>query len=130
MSFEILNLLGLAKRAGRLAQGDDMSAEAVNDHKCRLLVVASDAAPGTLRRCKNIAGDRVPVAVLKNTKSELRAALGRDSCAVCALTDMGFAAKLAPLIVAESPEFSAAAEEIARKSAKMLRRKKEKPRKK
>lgn len=130
MSSDLLRLLGLSKRAGRLAQGEDMTTEAVQNHKARLLLLASDAAPGTVRRAHTLAGERLPVAVLPCDKAALGSALGRDTCAVCALTDMGLASKLAALIAAEDPSFAPAAEELARRQAKMARRKKEKPRKK
>lgn len=129
MSCEILSLLGLARKAGRLAQGEDMTAEAVADHKVRLLVLTSDTAPTTVRRTHRLAEDRIPVAVLKEKKAELGAALGRDTCAVCAVLDMGFAAKLAEKIAAEQPEFAETAAEILRKSEKIARRKVTKPRK-
>lgn len=130
MSCEVLSLLGLARRAGKLAQGEDMTAEAVADHKVRLLVLASDTAPTTVRRTRKLAGDRLPVATLKETKAELGAALGRDTCAVCAVMDMGFAAKLAEKLTAEDPSFAETAAEILKKSEKIARRKITKPRKK
>ncbi len=130
MSSEILRLLGLSRRAGRLAQGEDMTQEAVSGHKARLLLLSADAGPGTVRKARNLAGDRLPLAQLSEDKSQLGAALGRDTCAVCAVTDLGFAAKLAALIAAEQSDFAPAAEALARKQAKAARRKKEKPRKK
>lgn len=130
MSYEILNLLGLARRAGRLELGEDMTAEAVGAHKARLIVLASDTGANTARKTRVMAGERVPVAVLKSNRAELGGALGRDTCAVCAVTDMGFTAKLAELLRAEDEAFAPIADEIARKSEKMARRKKEKPRKK
>lgn len=130
MSSETMSLLGLARRAGRLAIGEDMTAEAVADHKVRLLVLAADAAPTTLRRTQRLAGDRLPVAQVRENKTELGAALGRDTCAVCAVLDMGFAAKLAEKLAAEDPAFGDTAAEILRKSEKIARRKVTKPRKK
>lgn len=130
MSCEILSLLGLAHRAGRLAIGEDMTIEAVADHKVRLLVLAADTAPTTVRRAQRLAGERIPVATLKETKAELGAALGRENCALCAVLDMGFAAKLAEKLSAEDPAFAETAALILKKSEKIARRKVVKPRKK
>lgn len=130
MSSDILSLIGLAKRASRLAVGEDMAQEAVAARKVRLLLLACDAAPGTSRRTRTLAGERIPVMTLSSTKAQLGSALGRESCAVCAVTDIGFAAKLAELIGQENPALAPVAAEIAAKREKMVRRKKAKPRKK
>ncbi|MCQ2441550.1 MAG: ribosomal L7Ae/L30e/S12e/Gadd45 family protein [Oscillospiraceae bacterium] len=130
MSSEILSLLGLAHRAGRLSIGEDMTIEAVADHKVRLLVLASDTAPTTVRRTQKLAGERLPIATLKETKAELGSALGRDTCALCAVMDMGFAAKVAEKLAAENPAFAETAALVLKKSEKIARRKITKPRKK
>lgn len=126
----VLQLVGLAKRAGRLALGEDLVEESIRDHKARVILLASDAGEGTVRRTQKKAGDRVPVLRIAADKATLGGALGRESCAVCALTDLGFASKAAAALAAEDSAFAPVAEELARKQAKMLRRKKEKPRKK
>lgn len=127
---ESLRLLGLAKQAGRLAQGEDMVQEAAAAHKVRLLLLAADAAPGTVRRVRTLAGERIAVMALPCGKAQLGAALGRDTCAVCAVTDLGFAAKIAGLVAGEDPALVPIAQELARKQEKLLRRKKAKPRRK
>jgi ribosomal protein L7Ae-like RNA K-turn-binding protein len=131
MSCEALKLLGLAKRASLLAVGEDMVEEAVAAHKARLILLASDTAAGTVRRTRTLAGDRIPVMVLENsTKSQLGGALGRETCALCAVCDMGLAAKVAEKLAAETPELAPIAAELAAKQDKMVLRKKKKPRKK
>lgn len=127
---ELLSLTGLAKRAGRLALGEDMVEEAIQGHKARLILLACDAAQGTARRVDNHAGDRIPVLRIAASRAELGGALGRESCAVCAFTDMGLASKAAEAAAKDNPAYAAAAQELGRRQAKMLRRKKEKPRKK
>ena len=126
----VLQLMGLAKRAGRLALGEDMVAEAIQNHKARLILLAADTGEATLRRTQKRAGDRVPVLQIAADKAEMGGALGRESCAVCALTDLGLASKTATALATEDRAFAPVAEELERKQAKMLRRKKEKPRKK
>ncbi len=127
---ELLHLAGLAKRAGRLAMGEDSVEEAVKNHKARLILLAEDASEGTARRVRNRAGDRAPVLGIPVSRAELGGALGRESCAACAFTDLGLAAKSAAVAAQGHPEYAAVAEELQRRQEKALRRKKEKPRKK
>lgn len=124
-----LSLLGLALRAGRLAVGEDLTAQAITAHKARLLLLAADAAPHTVRRTERLAGERLPVAALQCNKQQLGAALGRESCAVCAVTDLGFATRTALLLSGENPSLLPIAQTLQAKHNKMIRRKKTKPRK-
>lgn len=127
---QALTLLGLAKRAGRVSAGEDMTREAVADHKARLLLLAADAGEAVCRRAERMRTDKLPLVQLTADKAVLGAALGRESCAVCAVTDLGFAARMAALLAQEDESFAAAVAELERRQAKALRRKKEKPRRK
>ena len=46
----ILHLLGLAKKAGRLEIGEEPVGAAARAHQARVLLLAADAAPNTVRR--------------------------------------------------------------------------------
>ncbi|MFR6058606.1 MAG: L7Ae/L30e/S12e/Gadd45 family ribosomal protein [Evtepia gabavorous] len=87
----IPSLLGLALRAGRLAVGEEPVGVACRCHKGYLLL-ASDAADNTIRRALHFcqAGKTICL-TLPLTKQELGSGLGRASCAMLALTDVGFA---------------------------------------
>ncbi len=125
---KILQLMGLALRARALVAGDEVVNDAVSGHKARLLLVAQDAAQGTVRKMHNLAGDRLPVMTVPASKEHLGGALGKSSCAVVAVLDMGFAAQIGALLAEQEPAYREMAEELGRKQAKRLRRKKEKPR--
>lgn len=125
-----LSLLGLALRASRLSVGEDQCREAVGAHRARLLLLASDAGEHTRRRFRLLRTEKLPLVELTQSKAELGAALGRESCAVCAVTDLGLASRMAALLAAERPELSPVREALERRQAKLLRRKKEKPGKK
>ncbi len=89
---DALGLLGLARRGGRLAVGEEPSFKEIRAHKAKLLVVASDAADNTARRAQHWADwGKVPLLTLPYRKEELGAALGRSSCALAVLTDAGLA---------------------------------------
>lgn len=126
MSTALLRLLGLCKRSGNLAPGEDPAIDAINAHRARLLVTASDVSPHTLRKLSAVCGDRVPILQAAVTKAELGAALGWESCGAAAVLDMGFAVKVAGLIAEGRPEYAEVLASLTAKQTKMLRRKREK----
>lgn len=85
-----LSLLGLARKAGRLAVGNDAVGQALHTGSAKILIVAQDAANNTVRRFANRRGT-VPLYTLPCTRETLGAAIGYRSCAVCAVCDEGFA---------------------------------------
>ena len=91
-----LRLVGLALRAGRLEAGEDAAAEACQYRRARLVLLAADAAEGTASRALRAAGECGCVSLETPwSKAELGAALGRGSCAVAAVTDLGLAQAVA-----------------------------------
>ena len=126
---EVLRLMGLALRARGLVAGEEVVTDAVTAHRARLLLVAEDAAEGTLRKARNLSAGRVPVMTVPAGKEIIGSALGKGSCAVAAVLEGGFAARIGALLAEQNTDYQAMAEELARKQAKRLRRKKEKPRK-
>ncbi|MEQ2443241.1 ribosomal L7Ae/L30e/S12e/Gadd45 family protein [Pseudoflavonifractor intestinihominis] len=127
MSNAILSLIGLCKKAGRLEVGEEPVGAAARAHHAKLLLVAADAADNTRRRCAHFAeAGAVPWTELPFSKAELGGTVGRSSCALVAVTDIGFAsslaAKLALLDQARYGELSAA---LDTKAQKALQRQKE-----
>lgn len=119
----ILSLLGLAKRAGKLAAGDDPVRELAQDGVIRAVFLASDAGAASSRQAAFTAGkEGVPLLTLRVTKAELGGALGRNACALCALSDSGFAAKAAEKLAAADPSFAEAAKALAEKHARIQSR--------
>ncbi|RKJ80461.1 hypothetical protein D7X33_06040 [Butyricicoccus sp. 1XD8-22] len=119
----ILSLLGLAKRAGKLAAGDDPVRELAQDGVIRAVFLASDAGAASSRQAAFTAGkEGVPLLTLPVTKAELGGALGRNACALCALSDSGFAAKAAEKLAAADPSFAEAAKALAEKHARIQSR--------
>ena len=91
----ILSLLGLSLRGGRLAVGEEPVEAVARARDARVLLLAADAAEGTRRRCEHFAqaGDCLWLQ-LPFTKAELGRALGRTAVAIAAVTDVGLAAAL------------------------------------
>ena len=124
----ILHLLGLAKKAGRLESGEEPVGALCRARHARLILLASDAAPNTRRRCAhfgeigNVLWLEVPA-----TKAELGFCLGRTSCAMLALSDAGFAASIVEKLSARDPEhYGPAAQQLRTKADRMLQRQREK----
>ena len=86
----ILHLLGLAKKAGRLEIGEEPVGAAARAHQARVLLLAADAAPNTVRRAAHFgeAGGALWLQ-MPFTKAELGEQLGRSSCAMLAVTTSG-----------------------------------------
>ena len=127
MSDAILSLIGLCKKAGRLEVGEEPVGAAARARHARLLLVASDAAANTRRRCAHFAeAGAVPWAELPFTKEELGGTVGRSSCALAAVTDIGFASSLAAKLSALNPErYGDLAAALDVKAQKALQRQKE-----
>ena len=89
---KLLNLIGLAKKAGKLEVGEEPVGAAARSKHARLILIASDAADNTRRRALHFgeAGECICLEI-PPTKEDLGRALGRTSCALLALTDIGFA---------------------------------------
>ena len=100
-----LSLLGLASKAGKLAIGDEAVWDVIRHGNARLIIVAGDAAANTKRRFEVDPGEfhckRVEISA---TKAELGGALGRATCAVCALCDIGFTASFLRILTAQNPD--------------------------
>ena len=124
----ILHLLGLAKKAGRLEIGEEPVGAAARAHQARVLLLAADAAPNTVRRAAHFgeAGGALWLQ-MPFTKAELGEQLGRSSCAMLAVTDFGFAAALAEKLAARDEErYGPAAQQLRAKADRALMRQREK----
>ena len=92
------------------------------------MLLASDAADNTIRRALHFcqAGKTICL-TLPLTKQELGSGLGRASCAMLALTDVGFAAAVAEKLAQLDPEaYGPAWETLSNKAARVKKRRAEK----
>ena len=100
-----LSLLGLARKAGKLAIGDEAVSDAIRNGSACLVVLANDSAANTRKRFEWDPGENHCKRLeLPYTKEELGGALGRATCAVCAVCDIGFAATLVRIRSSACPE--------------------------
>lgn len=91
------SLLGLCKRANKVAGGEVAAEEAIRGKKACLVIVAGDASANTKKKFHNSASFyEVPILEL-GTKADLGRAVGEEIRAVLVVTEAGFAAKLQQL---------------------------------
>lgn len=119
MSDKLLGLLGLALRGSNLAVGEAPVEEACNTRRACLVLHASDAAENSVSRASRLAQrGGVEFLRLPCTKEELGYALGRNSCAVLALTDGGLAAAVVSRLAQTQPELETLAWTLTQGAAK------------
>lgn len=123
----ILHLIGLAKKAGKLEVGEEPVGAACRARQAKLVLLAGDAAPNTFRRAAHFGeAGRVLWLEVPFTKSELGGCVGRTSCAMLAVMDVGFAAAITRKLQQRDPEkYGAASLQLEDKAARALKRQKE-----
>ena len=87
-----LNYLGLARRGGNIAIGEEPVGIACRSNHGRLLILAKDAADHTFRRARSYTQNgKPPMIRVSFTKDELGTALGCNACAMAVFTDVALA---------------------------------------
>ncbi len=91
-----LSIIGLARKGGMIAMGEEPCGNACRMYKAAAVFTASDAADNSIRRAAGFAElGGVPHIKLDATKEQLGASCGRSSLAMFAITDAGFALTVA-----------------------------------
>ena len=127
MREKTLNLLGLMRKANAIAVGETNTGGAVRAGKANLQLLAADATDNARSRARGFTHGRDVVTVtLPFTKDEIAVHVGVSSCAMAAITDIGFANAFMKSLAAAVPEgYDESAAEIQRRFEKADRRKKE-----
>ena len=95
MEARALNYLSLARKAGKAELGEEPVGDMARTGKAYLIMVAADASDHTWRRAKAYAaGTEQQCVRLPWTKDQLGAAIGRDTLAIAAITDVQMALAL------------------------------------
>lgn len=96
----VMQLLGLARRAGAVAPGLEAAREAVRNGDARVVLLARDASPMQLKKMTRTLNDRSIPTALIGDRDTLGAAVGRAPLSAVAVTN----ASLAGRVVAELGE--------------------------
>ena len=129
----VLRMLGLARRAGKLAYGDELVREACFDHKTRCVFIAGDAGANAAKKAAFYADKaNVPCVTLPHGKLELGSAIGKAGCAMCAVADIGMAAAAVNKLAEQDPAYAEVAQQLSEKNVKIqsrrgIKKHKEKP---
>ena len=130
MTEQVLSLLGLAKKAGRVEVGEEPVGAAARAKKARVILVAQDAGPSSQRRAFSFAQTGACLCLtLPADKDALGRSLGRSSVAMCAVTDIGFAGAIAKKLAAmDGGKYGAAAAQLDVKAQRAMERRAEQAR--
>ncbi|BDD43264.1 YlxQ-related RNA-binding protein [Streptococcus ruminantium] len=90
---KILNLIGLAQRAGRLISGEELAVEAIQKGQAKLVFLANDAAVNLSKKVTDKSYTYQVEVVTVFSTLELSAAVGKAR-KVLAVTDAGFTKKM------------------------------------
>ena len=121
-----MNLIGLAQKAGRLAVGEEPTGAAARARDARLILVAADAAENSVRRVRHFAdAGQCLWCRIGADKDALGRAVGRSSCAMLAVMDIGFAEAIAKKLAEGDERFAETAEKLAVKARRAAERRRE-----
>lgn len=120
-----LNYLGIARKAGCLAIGEENAGAAIRSGKGKVLCVASDASDNAVRRAEGfVYGRSVPLVRLPYTMGDIAERTGKTG-SMSVITDIGLASSFMSAIAEERQEFSGVAEALRLKNEKAERHRRE-----
>ena len=90
---QVLNLLGLAQRAGRLISGEELVVDAIRKGQVKLVFLAQDAGPNLTKKITDKSKTYQVEVVTAFSTLELSIAVGK-SRKVLTVTDAGFTKKM------------------------------------
>lgn len=107
MNKKYLSMLGLARRAGKVAMGHDTVCDAIRKRKAKLLVLSADSAQRLEEELGRLSDRFCPALVcvrISETMDEIHHALGYRA-GVIAVNDNNFANRIIELIEQEENEY-------------------------
>ncbi|WEG72756.1 YlxQ-related RNA-binding protein [Vagococcus intermedius] len=96
-SQKVLNLLGMATRAGKLVSGEELTIADIRSQKAKIVFVATDASPNTIKKIQDKSAYYNVKCVNEFTQLELSQAVGRSRM-ILGVCDQGFAKKFQELL--------------------------------
>jgi ribosomal protein L7Ae-like RNA K-turn-binding protein len=97
---QLLDLLGMAARAGRIVSGTDAVRKGVREGKVAMVLLAADASPTQHDKLRPLLEARAVHHVMLLSREQLGSAIGRTPVAAVGLTDAGFSRQARALIAA------------------------------
>ncbi|HHU07541.1 MAG TPA: hypothetical protein GXZ59_04265 [Clostridiaceae bacterium] len=88
---KLKSYIGLARRANKLACGQDRSLEALLSRQAVLLLISEDCGAAAARQLKGKAKTASVPVLMVGTREEIGQAVGIPACSAVAVMDEGFA---------------------------------------
>ena len=88
---DVAGALGLAQKAGKLSSGDLGVKDALSEGKAKLLIIAADASPNTVKELKFLAEKASVPVIFCMRRDQLGLCIGKAPRAAVAVLDTGFA---------------------------------------
>ena len=88
---KILQMIGLAKRAGKAASGAFAAEQAIKQGKACLVIISADASENTKAKFRSMCEYRNIKYIIYADKEELGRCLGQEQRSCAAITDASFA---------------------------------------
>ncbi|WP_411844088.1 YlxQ-related RNA-binding protein [Salinicoccus sp. HZC-1] len=98
MKDKVLNLLGIAKRAGKLTTGEEKTIESIRNQSAKLVFVASDASNNTSKKVRDKCSYYNIPLIDKYSNMELSQATGASNRVALSIADSGFSRKMLELM--------------------------------
>ncbi|MBE3596055.1 MAG: ribosomal L7Ae/L30e/S12e/Gadd45 family protein [Hydrogenibacillus sp.] len=90
-----LSTLGLAARARRLVSGEEAVIRAIQNGSAKLVVLARDVGPNTEKTMRDKCRHYGVMVIVGPDRETLGRAVGKEARVVLAVTEMGFARRIA-----------------------------------
>lgn len=90
---KVLQLLGLAMRAGKIVTGEELVVREIQGRRAHLVILAEDVSLNTKKKVTDKCSFFNVEKHVFGSREELGHAIGKESRVVLAITDAGFASK-------------------------------------
>jgi ribosomal protein L7Ae-like RNA K-turn-binding protein len=98
MSKQIISLLSLCQKAGKIVSGESMCEQALKNGSAKIVIIADDASNGTKKNFQDACTYRQVPIYFFATKEVLGNAIGKELRASLAVTDSNFKIKIEKLL--------------------------------
>ena len=93
---KVLNLLGLATRAGKTISGEELVVKSLKS--INVVFLASDAGPNTTKKVTTKCDTQNIALIRLFDRNQISKAIGKDNRVVCGVKDRGFADAMLKLL--------------------------------
>jgi len=98
MNERIYSFIGLAMKAGELVSGEEACERAIKKNKVKLIIVAEDSSEKSKKNYRDMCDYRNIRIEFFGEKEKLGKSIGKETRAVIAIIEKGFAKRLSELI--------------------------------